>query len=129
MRRIRSGDTKPELLLRRAMHGRGLRYRIHVPALPGKPDIVFAAKRLVIFVHGCFWHQHPGCRQASDPRTNKDYWAPKLLRNVERDREHAKKLESLGYAVLVLWECQIEKDSEGAAESVVSALAHLHKKV
>jgi DNA mismatch endonuclease (patch repair protein) len=123
MRRIRSENTKPELLLRRALFRRGFRYRIHVAALPGKPDIVFSAKRLSVFVHGCFWHQHAGCRQASDPRSNTSYWTPKLLRNIERDQENAAKLGSLGYRVLTLWECEIEKDTEGAADAVVTALS------
>ncbi len=129
MRRIRSRNTKPELLLRRALHKRGLRYRVHVPTLPGKPDIVFGGRRLAVFVHGCFWHQHPYCQQASDPRTNRDYWAPKLQRNVQRDREHASTMESLGYSTLTLWECEIEKDPENAADRVVLALNHPQEKV
>jgi DNA mismatch endonuclease (patch repair protein) len=123
MRRIRSRDTKPELLLRHALHKRGLRYRIHVPGLPGKPDIVFGKKRLAVFVHGCFWHQHAGCRQASSPRSNSAYWKPKLARNAERDRQHAEDLIALGYGVLILWECEIEKKPDEAANLVIAALA------
>jgi DNA mismatch endonuclease (patch repair protein) len=129
MRRIRSRDTKPELLLRRALHKRGLRYRIHVSTLPGKPDIVFNSRRVAIFVHGCFWHQHLGCREASSPRSNGKYWKPKLLRNVERDHLHTEKLISEGYTVLTIWECEIEKDTACAVEVVVSALSHFHENV
>lgn len=123
MRRIRSRDTKPELLLRRALYARGLRYRLHVSTLPGKPDIVFGSKRLVIFIHGCFWHQHPGCGEASNPRSNATYWMPKLVRNVERDRQHEEKLKELGYRVLVMWECDIEKALAAAVTQVLQALS------
>lgn len=123
MRRIRSRDTKPELILRQSLHARGLRYRVHVNSLPGKPDIVFTRRRVAVFVHGCFWHQHPGCREASSPRSNAAYWAPKLLRNVERDGQHAEMLQSMGYRVLVLWECEIEKAPAAAVDHVLQALA------
>lgn len=122
MRRIRSTDTNPEMLLRRSLHSRGVRYRLHSRTLPGKPDIVFASKRLVVFVHGCFWHQHPGCREASKPHTNRSYWEPKLRRNVERDVMHGCALRQLGYSVVILWECEIERDCEAAATTVVQAL-------
>jgi DNA mismatch endonuclease, patch repair protein len=122
MRRIRSENTRPELLLRCELHRRGLRYRIHVASLPGKPDIVFKRQRLAVFVHGCFWHQHSGCLEASKPHSNQEYWRPKLLRNVQRDREHVQKLRLMQYRVLTLWECGVENGPKVAAEEVVRAL-------
>jgi len=123
MRRIRSGNTKPELLLRRELHKRGLRYRVHFAALPGKPDVVFSKRNVAIFVHGCFWHQHPNCIEASKPRSNQEYWRQKLQRNVERDLRHTQQLQLLNYRVLVLWECEIEKDVDAAVDAVISILS------
>ncbi|MHA6894009.1 very short patch repair endonuclease [Ralstonia pseudosolanacearum] len=110
MARIRSKDSKPERALRSAMHRAGLRFRLHRTDLPGTPDIVLPATKIAIFVHGCFWHQHPRCKLASSPRSNTEYWLPKLQRNVERDRRVAKALRHLGWAVLTVWECQIRKE-------------------
>jgi DNA mismatch endonuclease, patch repair protein len=123
MRRIRSQDTKPELLLRSALHRLGLRYRVHARNLPGKPDIVFPRVKVAVFVHGCFWHQHPGCIEASRPRTNVSYWLPKLARNIERDTEHVGALRRAGFRVLTLWECEIEHDIAIATRAVVTVLA------
>lgn len=108
MRAIRSAGTKPEMAVRRLAHGMGYRYRLHARKLPGKPDLVFASRRKVIFVHGCFWHQHPkaGCSDARPPRSNPDYWLPKLARNKERDRNAQAELKKLGWSVCVIWECQ-----------------------
>ena len=122
MRRIRAVNTRPEVALRRALYARGLRYRIHVRQLPGKPDIVFRSRKLVVLVHGCFWHQHPGCREASRPRLNSEYWLPKLMRNVERDKQHEIGLEALGFRVLILWECEIEKQPAKAVAAVLKLL-------
>jgi DNA mismatch endonuclease (patch repair protein) len=109
MRRIKSKNMKPELLVRRLVHGLGYRYRLHKKDLPGKPDLVFAKKRQVIFVNGCFWHQHKYCREGRLPNSRHEYWIPKLVRNVERDKENIAKLKRQGWHVLVLWECEIEK--------------------
>jgi DNA mismatch endonuclease (patch repair protein) len=106
MSRIRSRDTNPELVVRRALHAAGLRYRLHVRALPGTPDIVLPARRVVVEVCGCFWHQHPGCPRALMPATRQEYWGPKLARNRERDRENERRLTSAGWRVLTIWECQ-----------------------
>jgi DNA mismatch endonuclease (patch repair protein) len=106
MRRIRSKDMKPEMLVRRLVHGLGYRYRLHRKDLPGKPDLVFAPQRKVIFVHGCFWHQHPGCREGKMPSSNTGYWGPKLRRNVERDAMNLAGLEVNGWRTLVVWECE-----------------------
>jgi DNA mismatch endonuclease (patch repair protein) len=121
MRRIRSQHTRPELQLRSGLHKSGHRYRIHVSLLPGKPDIVFKSGKLAIFVHGCFWHQHEGCREASSPRTNSAYWKPKLERNVERDARQAAALAVLGYKVLIFWECEIERDVDSIVETISRA--------
>jgi len=108
MRAIRSAGTKPEMAVRRLAHGMGYRYRLHGKKLPGKPDLVFTSRRKVIFVHGCFWHQHPkaGCSDARPPRSNPDYWLPKLARNRQRDRAAQAELKKLGWSVCVIWECQ-----------------------
>jgi DNA mismatch endonuclease, patch repair protein len=120
MRRIRSRDTKAELAVRRLLHARGMRYRCHVKELPGKPDLVFSKARVAVFIHGCFWHQHPGCREASRPKSNSDYWLPKLQRNVDRDAAHVTALESLGFEALVYWECDVEDDAEKIATEIES---------
>jgi DNA mismatch endonuclease (patch repair protein) len=110
MSRIRSKDTKPEMLIRRLLHGLGYRYRLHRRDLPGAPDLVFSSRKKVILVHGCFWHQHKGCIDGRLPKSREDYWLPKLLRNVERDRLNITKLRRGGWHVLKLWECDILKD-------------------
>jgi DNA mismatch endonuclease (patch repair protein) len=105
MSRIKSRDTKPEILVRRKLHASGFRFRLHRSDLPGKPDIVLPRYRTAIFVHGCFWHQHMGCQLASKPKTRTEYWGPKLARNVERDASHFNELLELGWRVEVVWEC------------------------
>jgi len=110
MRRIRKVDTKPELVVRRTAHRLGYRFRLHRRELPGTPDLVFPRLRKVVLVHGCFWHQHPGCRLARLPKSRLDYWLPKLRRNQERDAQAIKSLRRLGWRVLVLWECQAARE-------------------
>jgi DNA mismatch endonuclease, patch repair protein len=107
MRRILSRDTKPEIFVRKFLHAQGFRYRLHVASLPGKPDLVFPRLRRVIFVHGCFWHLHQGCREGRIPDSRREYWAPKLQRNVDRDRQHLATLRKLGWKHLVVWECEM----------------------
>lgn len=106
MRAVRSRDTSPELAVRRYLHAAGLRYRLHDRRLPGAPDLVFPSRRLVVFVHGCFWHQHPGCPAAARPRSRLEYWARKLDANVARDRRHYEELKAAGWDVEVIWECE-----------------------
>ena len=110
---IRSKGMKPEMTVRRLLHSMGYRYRLHRRDLPGKPDLVFPGRRKVIFVHGCFWHQHsdPRCRIVRRPKSNRDYWLPKLERNVVRDAENRARLEELGWEVLVIWECEVRAGS------------------
>lgn len=110
MARIRSRDTWPEIATRSAVHALGIRFRKHVASLPGKPDLANCKKRWAIFVHGCFWHSHPECRLASNPKSNAGYWAPKLQRNQERDREKLAALQEMGFKVLVLWECDVRNE-------------------
>ena len=106
MARIRSANTTPEMRVRSAIHAFGIRFRKHAVDLPGKPDLANRHRRWVIFVHGCFWHSHEGCRLASRPKSNAAYWGPKLKGNMERDCQKLSDLEKLGYRVFIIWECQ-----------------------
>ncbi|PWG02131.1 very short patch repair endonuclease [Sphingosinicella humi] len=107
MGRIRSQDTRPEIILRRALHELGLRFRLGGAGLPGRPDIVLPRHRAVVFVHGCFWHRHRGCKVASTPKSNTGFWTAKFDRNVERDAKVTRELEALGWRVFVAWECEL----------------------
>ena len=107
MSRIRSGNTSPEVWVRSFLHRHGLRFRKNDKRLPGRPDVVFPKYRTVLFIHGCFWHQHPGCREGRIPDSNRDYWEPKLQRTVERDRENCHALEERGWRVFTSWECEL----------------------
>jgi DNA mismatch endonuclease (patch repair protein) len=107
MRSIRKKDTKPEITVRKLVHALGYRFRLHRSDIPGTPDLTFVRARKTIFVHGCFWHQHRGCRLAKLPQARPEYWLPKLARNQERDAANLKRLKKLGWKALVLWECQI----------------------
>ncbi|MBW4055839.1 MAG: DNA mismatch endonuclease Vsr [Proteobacteria bacterium] len=106
MAAVRGKNTIPELIVRHVLHAMGHRFRLHRKDLPGKPDIVLPKYRTCIFVHGCFWHQHPGCKRASNPSTNMDFWSQKLDRNVERDKQNGLELHSLNWRVFVIWECE-----------------------
>jgi DNA mismatch endonuclease, patch repair protein len=110
MSRIRSSGTKPEVIVRQIVHGMGYRYRLHATDLPGNPDLVFRPCQKVIFVHGCFWHQH-GCRQYRMPKTRRAFWEPKLEANKIRDAKVKRTLRALGWRVLVTWECQLTPQS------------------
>ena len=121
MSRIRSKDMKPELVVRRLVHGTGYRYRLHRKDLPGKPDLVFGPRRKAIFVHGCFWHQHPGCRKATVPNDNREKWEAKLSRNVERDAENIDALKRAGWSVSVVWECD-SRDPDAIVSSLAETL-------
>ena len=111
MRRIRSKDTSPELALRRLIHGLGYRFRLHREDLPGRPDIVFPGRRKVIFLHGCFWHQHSECSEGRIPHSRLDYWEPKLRKNQIRDCHNRALLAEQGWEVLVVWECDLKSSA------------------
>ncbi|MDR6293765.1 DNA mismatch endonuclease (patch repair protein) [Inquilinus ginsengisoli] len=117
MRRIRSKDTAPEMAVRRLLHGMGYRYRLHRKDVPGKPDLIFAGRRKVIFIHGCFWHQHAGCREGRLPKSNAAYWLPKLERNQARDKAALEHLAASGWDALVVWECET-KDLNASARKL-----------
>jgi DNA mismatch endonuclease (patch repair protein) len=106
MSRIRSKNTTPELYVRKALISQGLRYRLHVNNLPGKPDIVMTKIRTAIFVNGCFWHQHLDCSRSTTPRTNKSYWRPKLQKNIERQKKALTELKKDNWNVVTVWECE-----------------------
>ncbi len=108
MSRIRSRDTKPEMLVRKLAHALGFRFRLHRRDLLGCPDLVFPRRRKIIFVHGCFWHMHEGCRKCRMPKSNRSYWRSKLLLNRDRDRRNKEALESLGWRIMVVWECEVK---------------------
>jgi DNA mismatch endonuclease, patch repair protein len=122
MRSIRSRDTVPELLLRRMLHNAGYRFRLHRKELPGKPDLVFPGRRKVIFVHGCFWHQHPGCAEGRVPQSRRDYWEPKLTRNRERDAMAQAALKQQGWQYAVIWECEL-KNARAAMKVITRFLS------
>ena len=107
---IKGKNTRPELRLRRALHQAGLRYRLHAKDLPGSPDIVFRPSKLALFVHGCYWHRHKGCRLTTTPKTNSEFWLRKFSANVARDSKVRQELESLGWKVFIAWECQTRDD-------------------
>jgi DNA mismatch endonuclease (patch repair protein) len=107
MRKIRGKDTSPERAVRRLIRALGFGYRLHGKELPGKPDLVFKGRKKVVFIHGCFWHQHPGCRIAHTPKSNLEYWVPKLEKTRMRDRKNLQELEAAGWQALTVWECEV----------------------
>lgn len=109
MSKIKGKNTGPEMIVRKYLFREGFRYRIHQKNLPGHPDIVLKKYNTVILIHGCFWHQHPGCRLCRTPKTRQDYWIPKIERNVQRDEEHLTALKHLGWNVITVWECDLHK--------------------
>lgn len=115
MRAVRSEDTRPEMLVRKAAHSLGLRFRLHVASLPGKPDLVFRKWSTVVFVNGCFWHRHQGCKKASDPKTNAEFWQKKFDANVRRDEMNHLLLSKAGWRVVVLWQCQFKTIDDAEA--------------
>lgn len=121
MRRVKGRDTSPELKVRRALTRLGARYRLHRKDLPGRPDIVMPGRRLVIFVHGCFWHGHDCARGARVPKQNRDYWVAKVVRNVARDAKSCRALEDLGWRVETIWECEL-KDGQALEARLVALL-------
>jgi DNA mismatch endonuclease (patch repair protein) len=123
MSHIRGKDTKPEMLIRRGLHARGLRYRLHDRKLPGRPDLVFAKYHTAVFIHGCFWHSH-GCRLSKLPATHQDFWKKKLEGNAARDRRAMHALESAGWRVLTIWECAVRGPGRLDDTTVLDRAAH-----
>ncbi len=112
MSKIRSTNTKPEIKLRKFLFAQGFRYRINYKKLPGKPDIVLPKYKTVVFVHGCFWHGHEGCRRSHIPKSNEQYWITKISRNLSRDKAHTQELMKLGWGVIIVWECEINNKAK-----------------
>jgi len=122
MKKVRQRDTRPEIVVRRTAHTLGYRFRLHRRDLPGSPDLVFPRHTVAVFVHGCFWHRHPGCRYASTPKNNSEFWNDKFRRNVERDARKESELRDLGWRVLVIWECET-RDPEGLGRRLSASLS------
>lgn len=112
MRRVRGRDTGPELAVRRFLHRAGYRFRLHDRRLPGSPDLVLRRHRTVVFVHGCFWHRHRGCRRTTTPKTRREFWRRKFTANVARDAAAVRALETLGWRVVVVWECRTRSSGD-----------------
>ncbi|XZF13037.1 very short patch repair endonuclease [Chitinophagaceae bacterium MMS25-I14] len=121
MSRIKGKDTKPEMLVRRFLHAQGFRYRLHVKDLPGKPDIVLPKYKTVIFVHGCFWHGHGGCKYYVVPKTRTDWWLAKINKNIENDQKAMLALQEQGWKIIILWECDLK------ANTIQITLNKLHR--
>ena len=122
MSRIKGRDTGPELRLRSLLHRAGFRFRLHSKELPGKPDIVLPKYRAAIFVHGCFWHRHDGCRNATMPSTRTEFWKSKFDSNVGRDERNQAALKAAGWTVLTVWECELKSDAPGVVEKLSYAM-------
>lgn len=122
MSRIKGRNTGPELRLRSLLHLAGLRFRLHAKQLPGCPDVVLPKHRTAIFVHGCFWHRHPGCRNATVPSTRREFWQGKFDDNVRRDVRNQAALDAAGWTVLVIWECELKADAEGIVRRLADKL-------
>jgi DNA mismatch endonuclease (patch repair protein) len=122
MASIRTRDTAPEVAVRKVLHARGFRFRLHQRSLPGSPDVVLARYHIAVFVHGCFWHQHPGCRKATIPAANHSFWDEKLTRNRERDARQARELRRLGWRPVVVWECEVCSAQGRWMQRVLSAI-------
>lgn len=122
MRKVKGKDTKPELVIRSLLHRLGYRFRLHRKDLPGKPDIVLPKFKKVIFVHGCFWHGHKGCKNANRPKSNVSYWNKKIDRNMQRDKTNQSKLKDMGWDSLTIWECEI-RDADKLANKICEFLS------
>ena len=127
---VSSKDTKPEKIVRSFLHRSGFRFRLHARDLPGKPDVVLAKHKTAIFVHGCFWHRHPGCKRTTTPKTRREFWVEKFKKNIRRDNLNYKKLKEQGWEVMVVWACKLEKikSREEALKNLVRTLTGLNVK-
>ncbi len=122
MSKVSSNETKPEIIIRKLLFSKGFRYRKNVKSLPGKPDIVLPKHKTIIFVHGCFWHQHEGCRKSYRPTSNVEFWNKKLDRNMERDATNTQLLKDAGWKVITVWECEI-RDFENLTGRLINEIS------
>ena len=121
---IRGKDTHPEIVVRRALHARGFRYRLNVRGLPGTPDLVFPKRRAVVFVHGCYWHRHQGCRYATVPATNTEFWVTKFDENIARDTRNVRELRAKNWRIAIVWECALQRsNTEDTIAGIVDFLS------
>ena len=125
MSRIRSKNTKPEMLVRKKLFEAGIRYRTHVKDLAGKPDIAIKKYKLIIDVKGCFWHGHEGCKYSNTPKSNQSYWVPKILKNKKRDIDNHKKITEMGFTIFTIWECEV-KDKVRFNSRMDSIISHIN---
>ncbi len=123
MAQVKSKNTKPEMTVRRLLHGLGYRYRLHRKDLPGKPDLVFPSRRKAVFINGCFWHGHVNCDKARLPSSNRDYWQTKLRRNRERDERNLALLQESGWGTMVVWECELA-DLDAVSQHLIAFLGN-----
>ena len=122
MSRIKGKDTKPEIAVRQYLFANGFRFRKNDKRYPGKPDIVLPKYHTIIFVHGCFWHRHEGCKQATTPKSRTDFWLEKFQKNVQNDAKHIQELKNMGWKVIVLWECELEKQFEETMRNLIGEI-------
>ncbi len=122
MSQIKGRNTRPELRLRSLLHRAGFRFRLHAKQLPGRPDVVLPKYRTAIFVHGCFWHRHPGCRNTTTPSTRREFWQEKFDGNVRRDARNCAALEATGWTVVTVWDCELKTDAEGVVRRLADKL-------
>jgi len=122
MSRIKGKDTKPEIAVRQYLFANGFRFIKNDKRYPGKPDIVLPKYHTIIFVHGCFWHRHEGCKQATTPKSRTDFWLEKFQKNVQNDAKHIQELKNMGWKVIVLWECELEKQFEETMRNVIAEI-------
>jgi DNA mismatch endonuclease (patch repair protein) len=119
---IQSKNTRPEMMVRKFLHARGFRYRLHTRKLPGSPDLALSKYMVAIFVHGCFWHRHPSCKYATNPSSNRERWSKKFRQNVERDARNIADLRALGWRVIIVWECELRRGPEDRLEHLVTEI-------
>ena len=124
MSRIKGKDTKIEVMVRQYLFHYGFRFRKNDKRYPGKPDVVLPKYKTAIFVHGCFWHRHEGCKLATTPKTRTEFWMEKFAKNVANDKKHYEQLQEMGWNVIVIWECELENDFEGIMKKVVQKIRH-----
>ncbi len=124
MSRIRGKDTEIEVKVRKYLFSQGFRFRKNVADMPGKPDIVLPKYKTVIFIHGCYWHRHAGCKNCTTPSTNREFWLDKFEKNIKNDSKHQQELETAGWKVLILWECEIEEDFDHLMGNLAAELRH-----